>query len=242
MRPIIKQSKKETIQYTKNEVQRFRKDLLKVNHNKTHLIASRETSLVVDGYPRSGNSFFVRLIIHQLEENDLSNLSLSHHTHRVENIKLAHHYGVPAVVLIRDPYDAIASFFIFQKFCLPIIECIKKYLHFYNFVLSFNANILIVNFDTVISNPNLVLEHIQKNFDIKIPMVKNLEAATKAIEAKTLDFSLNVQNKNSHIYRAAIPMPERAFLKKDIIDMVKRECDKYMITGLFDYIQSNYAI
>lgn len=63
-----------------------------------------ETSLYVDGYPRSGNTFLVHLI-----KNIFPDISMVHHFHAVAPIKVALAKEIPTYILVRDPAEAVTS-------------------------------------------------------------------------------------------------------------------------------------
>jgi hypothetical protein len=63
------------------------------------------TDLCVEGFPRSANSFAVGAVEHAQPEP----LSIAHHNHVPAPILNAVRRGLPTVVLIRDPVDAVIS-------------------------------------------------------------------------------------------------------------------------------------
>lgn len=67
-------------------------------------LPSIQDDLYVDGYPRSGNTYFASLL-----NNFCPRLRFSHHLHVPAALKIALKSSVPSVVLIRAPADAIAS-------------------------------------------------------------------------------------------------------------------------------------
>lgn len=69
------------------------------------LLVTRSTDLCVEGFPRSANSFAVGAIQHAQPEP----LQIAHHTHVPANAMRACEWGIPTVVLIRSPQDAIVS-------------------------------------------------------------------------------------------------------------------------------------
>jgi len=69
------------------------------------LLATRSTDLCIEGFPRSGNSFAVGAVEHAQSEP----IQIAHHTHVPANAMRACEWGIPTLVLIRDPYDAIVS-------------------------------------------------------------------------------------------------------------------------------------
>jgi len=71
------------------------------------LVSKGKTRIVIEAFPRSGNSFSVRLF--RCANPDIDPDTISHHSHIVSNVKHAVKWGIPAVVVIRHPIDAITS-------------------------------------------------------------------------------------------------------------------------------------
>lgn len=63
-----------------------------------------DTSLYVDGYPRSGNTFLVHLI-----KNIFPGINMVHHFHAIAPIKIALSRNIPTYILARAPSEAISS-------------------------------------------------------------------------------------------------------------------------------------
>ena len=62
--------------------------------------------LYIDGYPRSGNTYFTAAIKHIYADIHFAN-----HLHQVAPIKIALQKEVPTFLLMRNPEEAIASYF-----------------------------------------------------------------------------------------------------------------------------------
>lgn len=72
---------------------------------KPHLIATEDKDLVVEGYPRSANTFvveFIRIVAGDHGEQ----VKFAHHTHDAKNVELGIKSGLPCLVLIREPLAA----------------------------------------------------------------------------------------------------------------------------------------
>lgn len=95
------------------------------------------TEMVIDGFPRSGNSWLYNAIDYLYPTR-----SLAHHMHSLVPISLGLRKGVPVYVPIRGPIDSITSFAIFlsDKSAGQIREtrnarlaryCVEQYCSFY---------------------------------------------------------------------------------------------------------------
>jgi hypothetical protein len=68
-------------------------------------VACDETELLIDGFPRSGNTFAV--VAFQLAQP--SPVRISHHIHSSAHMIAAAKRGTPIVVTVREPEDAVLS-------------------------------------------------------------------------------------------------------------------------------------
>jgi hypothetical protein len=71
------------------------------------LVRKGRTRIVIEAFPRSSNSVSVRLF--KQANPQIAPDDISHHSHVVSNVKHAVKWNIPALVVIRDPVDAIAS-------------------------------------------------------------------------------------------------------------------------------------
>jgi hypothetical protein len=69
------------------------------------LLVSEKTDICIEGYPRSANSFAVGAFQHAQKHP----VRVAHHTHIPANVMRACERGIPTLVLIRDPTDAVVS-------------------------------------------------------------------------------------------------------------------------------------
>lgn len=70
-----------------------------------HLCIRKDTDLVIEGYPRSANS----TTVHKFLSRQDRPLHVAHHKHHAAQILRAVQWGIPAVVLIREPRSACLS-------------------------------------------------------------------------------------------------------------------------------------
>lgn len=130
-------------------------------------IANENTDIILEGYPRSGNSYLY-LLIKQLNPN----IKISSHTHMIVHIKHGISLNKKIIVLIRSPLAACSSRLVFQKNLTPALA-LKDYIKFYSYIRKNQDEVLIINSDKMFSD-NLYIIHKLKNttykkkFDISI--------------------------------------------------------------------------
>lgn len=148
------------------------------NRFESHLICKNSTDLLVEGYPRSGNTFTVRQIKSLVELNNKS-LDIAHHTHSIENLRLAKFHNTPSLILIRKPSEAILSHFIFQNYdesqSDKVDDMVNKYIAFYKYAKNELKNIVFCEFNVVKNNFNFLIRELNSKFNLSIPESTNLE-------------------------------------------------------------------
>ena len=130
------------------------------------------TDLVIEGYPRSGNSYLFVAIKKTNPE-----LKISSHTHSIANVKRAITYKKKVVILIRSPLEAVSSILIFHK-NLSIALALKDYYVFYDFVLRNKNKFLIIDSNRMFKDKEYLVKKIKEIMKIK---TKNISINDKEI-------------------------------------------------------------
>jgi hypothetical protein len=115
--------------------------------------------IVIEGYPRSANSYAVCAF---RIANGLD-MTITSHTHSFVSIKLAVRYKIPTIVLVRNPIDAVAS----QWFQYPTVSLkteLRRYATFYKEILRYVEGIVLVPFESCISDFGKVIEAVNLKF------------------------------------------------------------------------------
>ena len=90
-------------------------------------VVGEDTELVIEGFPRSSNTFAVTAF--QLAQS--RPVKLAGHLHASSHVIAAAKKGVPTLVLIRDPIDVITSYIIFRGLSLTVKQAFRYYIRFY---------------------------------------------------------------------------------------------------------------
>ncbi|MBU2677838.1 MAG: hypothetical protein KJP16_12225, partial [Gammaproteobacteria bacterium] len=113
----------------------------RVAGRKKELLVTADTDIVIEGFPRSGNTFAV-VAFRQAQSNP-GGLAIAHHLHVPAQIGLAVRYGIPAMVLVRQPDAAIPSLVV-RESQVSIDRALKKYIDFHRVVSARRNKLLIV--------------------------------------------------------------------------------------------------
>lgn len=189
-------------------------------HYSDHLICNSDTELIVEGFPRSSNTYFVDFIQYLSKKG--RNINLAHHTHSIDNLLLGMLYKKPCLVLIREPVEAITSFVVYSQNEIPDVA--KQYLEFYLKILNLKGEILIADFRTIVNDINKVIDRLNKEFLLQIP--KSLNAAEDSLIVSEIDRERALARRAEDEYIRTVGAPND---KRDQIkEVVRPKVSQYL--------------
>lgn len=103
-----------------------------------------KTELVLEGFQRSANTYALRLF----EAAQTRSVSIAHHAHAASQIKEGLRRGIPCVLLIREPVDAVSSYLRVWP-ALQARTVLRLYASFYERLLPFKDELIVAGFDRV---------------------------------------------------------------------------------------------
>jgi hypothetical protein len=149
--------------------------------DKRSTLARRDTALVIEGFLRSGNTFSVAAFV--IANGD--ELHLGRHLHGGPHILRAVRLGVPAVVLIRTPADAVASYLVRRPSLTPD-DALAEYVDFYRTCWRVRDDFVVGVFDDVVADFGSVVRAVNRRFGTSFrpyePTPANMAAAFALVE------------------------------------------------------------
>jgi len=130
-----------------------------VRAGKRATLARPDTAIVIDGYLRSGNTFSVAAF--QVANGPA--MHVGRHLHGAGHIQRAVRLGLPTVVLIRRPKDALLSYVIRRDTLTPY-DAVIEYVDFYQGAWSAREGFVVGLFDQVISDFGAVIDEVNARF------------------------------------------------------------------------------
>ncbi len=121
-------------------------------------VVGPETQLVIEGFPRSANTFAV-IAFRQAQREKMR---IAHNLHAPAQVIRASRLNVPALVLIRDPKDAVLSFVVRDP--ISVEQALKHYISFYESVAEYRDSFVLGTFEEVTSDYGTVIERINERF------------------------------------------------------------------------------
>lgn len=138
-------------------------------------LLTRSTDLLIDGYPRSGNSFAEAAF--RICQNPT--IELSHHSHAAAYVIQAVRWGIPTIVLIRQPVDAARSLVMHHPDLFGAGSALQEYIDYYKPLIPLKENFVLAQFETVISDFGSVIDEVNKKFDKKFALFEHSDENVK---------------------------------------------------------------
>ncbi len=141
-------------------------------------IFATDFDIIIDGYPRSANTYASTMIRRQACDE----MSIASHFHNPSAVIAAVKMRKPALVLIRTPEDAIASWTVYNNWSL--LYTTRRYIDYYMALREYRNAFELGSFDEVTSDYQEVLNRVNRRFatdfvarDKNYPVFKVIEEA-----------------------------------------------------------------
>jgi len=194
---------------------------------KARLVCRRGiTRICIEGFPRSANSFAVRLF------RSANDVPVAHHTHSTDNIQLALDYGIPVLILIREPIHAIASACIYQK--RGVDEQVDSWISFYKWVERVRHGVVLADFEQVIRDFNWVIRSVNGKFATEFNLIRNLEATKQKVFEAIQD---DAARRGKGFERIPIPSKKRQQAKAEYVSLLSRHPEANVAQALYARIR-----
>lgn len=162
--------------------------------------------ICIEGFPRSGNTFFVALI-----QRWNPGIKINHHSHLAANAKFSYRHGIPTVVLIREPIGATASAMVWDGKITSAVG-LFGYLSFYRSLKAYRGKVLFVRFDEFTKSPDVTIRRINAVLNTKL-MTKEFDSKEQKKIASYLQRH-DKRNDRSGL-NASLPSAEKQEHKKE---------------------------
>jgi hypothetical protein len=126
---------------------------------KRSTLARPATALVIEGFPRSGNTFSVAAF--QIANGRQPHLG--RHLHGAPHLLRAKRLGIPAIALVRAPEDAVPSYLI-RREGLHAEDALTEYIDFYRTAWPARDAYVVGLFDDVTRNFGSVIDRVNRRF------------------------------------------------------------------------------
>jgi hypothetical protein len=123
-----------------------------------HAIVTPRTQLILDGFPRSANAYAEWAFRYANED-----IRLAVRLHSPRAVQVGVRYGIPTVVLVREPRAAVASWLQYKRGLRPQ-DAFHRYAHYYDVVADVRDEIVVAEFPDVVDDFGGVIKRCNQQF------------------------------------------------------------------------------
>lgn len=123
------------------------------------VVVDRRAAILIEGYPRSANSFSVAAFDYAQGDHP----RIAHHVHAPAHVTEAIRLGVPAIVLCRDPDDAVPELVIARPH-VTLRQALRMYVGFYGPLLERRSRFVVGAFPEVTTEFGAVIRRVNERF------------------------------------------------------------------------------
>jgi hypothetical protein len=173
--------------------------------------------IVIDGFPRSANTFSSRAF--QFANPDVT---ASHHMHAPANVLLAVRYGLPTIVVIRAPVDAVLSEVIREP-RKRLRRGLLEWSSFYDTVRPVLDRVVVADFVTVTTDYSVVVDEVNRRFGTSFTPYRNSPESDAAVFS-SIEAGARSRGKSGARLETQVPRPstERAQRKAALVAELAR--------------------
>lgn len=181
-----------------------------------------DTEIVIDGFPRSANTFFTS----HFELAQTRPMNLARHLHDAYQITYAERHSIPAVVLIRHPVDAISSALLRDP-DMHAKTLLRNYVRFYSEILKQHRRAIIATFSDAIERPNSVIGRLNKVYKTDFGYLDSSmnDAVLKEVAAKDL---AAMGRRATDPTKVAAPSDAKAIAKRRVLTEIEDQNSKLL--------------
>ena len=159
------------------------------------------TDLVIEGFPRSGNTFAYFAM--RLASDD--RLSIASHVHTPSQVKAAVALHLPTVLVVREPRDTVVSLLIAAPH-VAFRAAINEWVHHHRKVLAYRDGFEVATFAEVTTDLGVVVDRVNERFGTDLPRFEPTEANTEAVFAAIEEHHQRVHGGTENV----VPRPSPA--------------------------------
>ncbi|RMH64312.1 MAG: hypothetical protein D6677_05150 [Calditrichaeota bacterium] len=174
---------------------------------------SPETGIVIEGFPRSANSYAV--VAFKLVNPDVP---IGHHLHVPIQLIRAVRFHIPAILVLRAPEEAVASFMVFQGSYNADVY-IREYIRFHTSLLPYKDHILVASFETITGDMNTVIDALNQRFGTRFKILDDPEKQEETIFHKLQEVNARFFGKAAHksMYPDASRNAQKALAQRKVL-------------------------
>lgn len=122
-----------------------------------------DSEIVIEGFPRTANTF--THIAFKIAQPD--SVKIAHHTHAAAQVIAAARKGLPTIVLIRAPEEAVISYLIgeFDR-DISMRQVLHDYIAFYKPILPYQNQFVLAPFEAITQDYGKIIRQVNEKFGV----------------------------------------------------------------------------
>jgi hypothetical protein len=173
-------------------------------------VVTTETQLVIEGFPRSANSF-ARVAFNRAQNE---RVRIANGLHVPAQVIRASRWRIPTLVLIRNPRDAVLSFAIRDPISLNL--ALRYYLSFYETVEAYRDSYVLGLFEEVTEDFGRVIQRLNDRFATTFSLFRHDELNVAGVLARIERNSRKRFGEASLENKASLPFAAREEKKREL--------------------------
>ena len=194
--------------------------------------AGANTDIVIDGFPRCANTYAT----YAFDSVQSNKVNIAHHVHKRSQFIVAARYNIPAILLIRDPVNCIASTLVRQPKYDPE-ALFKGYLMLYKGIKNSDHYIL-GNFENILSDYGSIIKLVNQKFQTSFNVYEKTDENEKKVK-QIIHSQDELKGADDYRQRVAYPTAERNKANNELknilisnkYERLRNECNE-----LYNYI------
>ena len=135
--------------------------LLRLTPMGTSRRIGESTDLVVEGFPRAGNTF----VVYALQSASGNRLQVASHVHHPSQVKLAVARQIPTVLVVREPIATLSSYLTYAQHGRPS-GVLKEYVSYHQELVPYADRLLVCDFEESTSDMSSVIARINLRYSM----------------------------------------------------------------------------
>lgn len=137
----------------------------------------RDTEVVIEGYPRSANTFAVA----SFAAGQRHPVRIAHHVHAPAQVIEGARRGLPTLVLIRPPGQAVIEF-VLLKPTLGVAQALRGWVRFYEPLLRHRGRFVVATTEEVLSDFGEAVRRLNRRFGTAFQAIEHTEETRDRIQ------------------------------------------------------------
>lgn len=194
-------------------------------------VLSGPAEIVIEGFPRCGNTFAVTAF--QLAQDEP--VAMANHLHVPAQVIEAIRREIPTVLLIRDPVDTAISFVIQHNLLVPGRQVLEQYVDYYRTLEPYLHRVVVAPFSRLTNDLGAVIRRVNRRYEVDFtPFDHTDENESRCFEVIERE---NVRKHSGSVREVGVARPS------ELRDQLKRQLrERFDANGQSEARQAAYAV